>query len=69
MGYDAGLLNDFGGGNVSWWHDYIRSELARSEEYWRDEITRYENENTNLEVENKKLREIIEECRSSSVDG
>ena len=36
--YDAGLLNDYGGGNVGWWHDYIRSEIARCNEYWREEV-------------------------------
>ena len=33
--YDAGLLNDFGGGNVEWWQDYIRAELGRADEYYR----------------------------------
>lgn len=28
--YDAGLINDFGGGNVGWWQDYIRAELERA---------------------------------------
>lgn len=28
--YDAGLLNDYGGGNVDWWQDYIRAELDRA---------------------------------------
>jgi len=32
--YDAGLLNDYGGGNVEWWQDYIRAELARCTEYY-----------------------------------
>jgi len=32
--YDAGLLGDFGGGNVEWWQDYIRSELARAHEFY-----------------------------------
>lgn len=32
--YDAGLLNDFGGGDVSWWQDYIRDELARAHEFY-----------------------------------
>lgn len=36
--YDAGLLNDFGGGNVEWWHDYLRSEIGRANEFWRDAI-------------------------------
>lgn len=33
--YDAGLLGDGGGGDVDWWHDYIRVELARADEYYR----------------------------------
>ena len=33
--YDAGLLNDFGGGNVNWWQDYLRAEIGRANEYWR----------------------------------
>ena len=37
--YDTGLLGDFGGGNVGWWHDYIRVELARCNEYWKSEFT------------------------------
>jgi len=33
--YDAGILNDYGGGKISWWHDYIRSELDRAYEYYQ----------------------------------
>lgn len=36
--YDAGLLNDFGGGNVEWWQDYLRAEIGRANEFWRDAI-------------------------------
>ena len=32
--YDAGLLSDYGGGNVEWWQDYIRAELDRAHEYY-----------------------------------
>ena len=32
--YDAGLLSDFGGGNVAWWQDYIRAELARAHDFY-----------------------------------
>lgn len=39
--YDAGLLNDYGGGNVSWWHDYIRAEIGRCNGYWRSVIESY----------------------------
>ena len=34
--YDAGLLNDFGGGNVEWWQDYLRAELGRSEQFYQE---------------------------------
>jgi len=40
--YDAGLLNDYGGGAVNWWQDYIRYELERCNEYWRSAIRQYE---------------------------
>lgn len=36
--YDPGLLNDYGGGNVEWWHDYIRAEIDRCNEYWRHQL-------------------------------
>ena len=34
--YDAGLLNDFGGGDVGWWQDYLRAEIRRANDYWRE---------------------------------
>jgi len=34
--YDSGLLNNYGGGDVDWWQDYIREEIARCNGYWRD---------------------------------
>ena len=37
--YDAGLLNDFGGGNVEWWWDYIRAELGRAYKHYQSQIT------------------------------
>jgi len=33
--YDAGLFNDFGGGNIAWWHDYLQAEIGRCNAYWR----------------------------------
>ena len=36
--YDAGLLNDFGGGNVDWWQDYLRAEIGRANDFWRDQL-------------------------------
>ena len=36
--YDCGLLNDYGGGNVDWWFDYIRYEIDHCNAYWRSHI-------------------------------
>lgn len=38
--YDARLLNDYGGGDVGWWQDYLRAELGRAEEFYRDQHDR-----------------------------
>lgn len=32
--YDAGLLNDYGGGDVGWWQDYLRAELGRAHDHY-----------------------------------
>jgi len=32
--YDAGLLSDYGGGDVDWWWRYIREELSRAHEFY-----------------------------------
>ena len=40
--YDAGLLNDWGGGNVEWWQDYIRAELGRAEDFYATRIAELE---------------------------
>lgn len=37
--YDAGLLNDFGGGNVEWWQDYIRAELGNAHDFYQSQVT------------------------------
>jgi len=36
--YDAGLLNDFGGGKVDWWQDYIRAELGRAFDHYQSQV-------------------------------
>lgn len=36
--YDAGLLNDYGGGNVEWWQDYIRAELGRAHDFYQSQV-------------------------------
>lgn len=35
LDYDPGLLNDWGGGNVEWWQDYLRAEIGRANDHWR----------------------------------
>ena len=60
MTYDAGILNDFGGGNIQWWHDYIRSLLGLSDEHWLDEVNRFENELEELQAENEMLKNTLE---------
>lgn len=32
--YDAGNINSFGGGDVEWWQNYIRSELERAHDFY-----------------------------------
>lgn len=36
--YDAGLLNDHGGGDVGWWQDYIRAELGRAHDHYAAQV-------------------------------
>lgn len=43
--YDAGYLNDYGGGNVSWWQDYIRYELGEAHEHYAEQFEQYANQN------------------------
>lgn len=40
--YDAGLLGSGGGGDVDWWQDYIRSELARAYEFYKSQVEAHE---------------------------
>ena len=40
--YDCGYINDYGGGNVDWWMDYIRSEINACNDYWRSVIEQYD---------------------------
>ena len=42
--YDAGLVNDYGGGNVDWWWDYMRAEIGRCNDYHRADVTRQRDE-------------------------
>jgi DNA repair exonuclease SbcCD ATPase subunit len=55
--YDAGLLNDFGGGNVEWWWDYLRAEIGRCNDFHQETIARLTEEVERLKGEVEELRE------------
>jgi hypothetical protein len=61
--YDAGLLNDYGGGNVDWWHDYIRSELGAAHDHYQsrcDDLTAdLDDRVSDLEMQNANLRDAL----------
>jgi len=70
MAYDAGLLNDYGGGNVEWWQDYIRTELDRSHDYYAAELANLRATNMELVAQvadanarETRLREATNQCR------
>ena len=52
--YDAGILNDWGGGNVDWWHDYLRYEIANANVHWAEQV--------------ESLRAELAACREALVD-
>jgi hypothetical protein len=37
--YDAGIFSCAGGGDVAWWHDYIRAELGHAYEHYQSQMT------------------------------
>jgi len=39
--YSSGFLNDYGGGNIDWWQDYIRCEVGRCNAYWQGIISQH----------------------------
>jgi hypothetical protein len=83
--YDAGLLNDFGGGNVGWWHDYLRAELNRAHEHYDAELaalrqalvdtercrTRWMSDCAKMESERDALREQLDSAceRAADIEG
>ena len=73
--YDSGIMNDYGGGNVSWWQDYIRAEVGRCNDFWRAQtentiaelqsaITQQANDLSIVKLENKDLHELVDSLRS-----
>jgi hypothetical protein len=73
--YDAGLLNDFGGGNVEWWQDYIRAELERAHVHYTDQHDALSAENERLTAERdeaisdiRALTAELNQCRKEKND-
>lgn len=58
--YDAGLLNDFGGGNVEWWQDYIRAELARAHDFYQSQAAPSREVPEELQTGFVKMLEMLE---------
>lgn len=59
--YDAGLLNDFGGGDVGWWQDYIRAELGRAYDFYTDQCS---NRIRELEAKLREALAVIEDTEN-----
>ena len=64
--YDTGLINNFGGGNVEWWQNYIKTEINKTNDHWRETCQKFadvlndhyaflEEENLNIKFINWKL--------------
>ena len=58
--YDIGLINDFGGGNVEWWQDYIRAEVERANEFHADIHEQNNAEIERLTAENERLKRLAD---------
>lgn len=50
--YDMGLMNDYGGGNVEWWHDYLRSAVDSANDNADEQ---YEHLRTELKAQAEEL--------------
>ncbi len=36
--YDPGIINDYGGGMIDWWMSYIKTEIDKCNEHWREAL-------------------------------
>lgn len=62
--YDCGLINGYGGGDVSWWQDYLRAEIGRANDHWRDYVA--ELEAFKAQAKDDFLLSIIADIRAKS---
>lgn len=66
--YDSGLLSDFGGGNVEWWQDYIRSEVGAANEFHMDQDKGDNMRNVSFFHTNDTLKRSNEDCITGAKD-
>jgi len=62
--YDAGLLSDYGGGNVEWWQDYLRAEIERCNDHWEADYAALETKVRRLEGENEGFVQWVNDLHS-----
>jgi hypothetical protein len=67
--YDCGLINDYGGGDVSWWQDYIRAEIGRANEHWAEIVATKDAEITRFTQENERMREALKKIAKLCPEG
>jgi hypothetical protein len=65
--YDAGLLNDYGGGNVDWWWDYLRAEIGRANDHWRELVPTLAAEVRALQACNRGLVRLNEATEARAI--
>jgi hypothetical protein len=65
--YDAGLLNDYGGGNVDWWWDYLRAEIGRANDHWRELVPALAAEVRALQACNRGLVRLNEATEARAI--
>uniref|UniRef100_A0A6M3LN60 Uncharacterized protein n=1 Tax=viral metagenome TaxID=1070528 RepID=A0A6M3LN60_9ZZZZ len=67
IAYDAGYLNDWGGGNTDWWRDYIRDELARAHTFYEEQAVDETEELQQRLVELEKELDGLGDCYKEKI--
>lgn len=66
--YDAGYINDFGGGDTEWWTDYLLAEVERANDFHADIHEQTAARIAALSAENERLRKALENMLKRYVD-
>ena len=64
--YDPVNLSDFGGGDIGWWQDYIRSEVDRANDFHADIHQQSEDDLLAKEKELESLRAQVKQLEAST---